>query len=205
MNLNKYKSKSEIHHVVSTHKPQLDDSETSPRIHLRAILELEQSNTNASNGFQSNGTEHLMSDGLSINTPRTVYEYNSTRHEAIDIVHPMMCVQGFSNGTYTWSDLPGLPYDRSSAGCASQVPDYCHARASCAVKFGDLLRDAKNPAPLYDDFMRHCGDWNHSDVGIVGLGLLESCSRWNATVECVCDRGYVGNGKCCRDKQVLAR
>ena len=32
-----------------------------------------------------------------------------------------------------------------------------------------------------------------------------NCSAWNVTAECVCDRGYVGNGRCCEDRQVLFR
>ena len=152
--------------------------------------------------------------------------FDVLRHSARDILPTHMCVHNYSNMSGlapemehryvspsppvrrpSWGEMEKMPrYGRANdsyTSCASIVPTGCHPQATCAVKFQspDVIRDASNPDASYDSYFQDCLD--RVDGVVVRLNPGQGCSHWNATTECVCDRGYVGNGKCCEDRQVL--
>lgn len=95
------------------------------------------------------------------------------------------------------------------------LPSTCHERASCAISFNHTLRDLSNSDPYYDVYMSACAI--RTEEGIVAFSQNLVCRNMSTTppsdcvqcdpkglvaqAVCVCDRGYVGSGKCCQDRQ----
>jgi len=151
------------------------------------------------------------------------YKFNETQHMVHDIVHVHMCFERYTandmnintripanatNGTTRDDSVTMLQRGEYTLCDDEQVPDTCHEKASCALSFGHVFRTADSPDPRFDLFMRNC--LNRTDQGIIGVNVTNpdcilNVSTWNITAGCVCDRGYVGSGKCCEDRQVFTR
>jgi len=74
------------------------------------------------------------------------------------------------------------------------------ALAANITEFSFLQWQAFGIAALgYDDYVEVGDSYFKPNADV--LQLTQQCLSWNTTIACVCDRGFVGNGKCCEDRQ----